>query len=228
MKHIYEPTQSSRNTPKTAFTLLLCALCLGTLVSHPLSGISQSLESLKQSEAYVAVKSDLEGSKKPQRDAKIAFLTPYESLFKHKKSPAYLLDWLGCRLSGWKTTTVSTSTNKEVAYAQTVFKDKKGTQVTLLVQVPKPELQLLAKNSVLMSFKRLRPPFVTVVAAHDIDIGGISANYARLDDGSCTLHVPIEKNGLAHFQTKKCTDSSAMIGIAKKLNFTRLNGKLAQ
>lgn len=228
MKPIDELTQFSRNTHKLKIPLVLSTICMGSLTFRSLPVCSQTLETLKQSEAYVAVQSDLENQKNSRRDAKRTFLTPYESLFTTKKSAAQLLDWLGCRLSDWKTSTVSTTTDKEVAYAKTTFKDRKGVQVHLLVQVPRPELQLLAKNSVLMSFKRLNPPFVTVIASHAVDIGGTSATYARLDDGSCTLHIPIEKNGLAHFQTKKCTDSSAMIAIAKRLTFARLNGKLAQ
>lgn len=213
---------------KKTTTWVGLVITFSLLASYPTNGLSQSLESVTKSEAYFAIQSDVDNSNKPRKGEKQKFATPYESLFENKNSPNKLLQWLGCRLPDWNASVVSSTLKTEVAWAQITFKNKKGVRVNLLVQVPRPELQLLAKNSVLMSFKRLQPPFVTVIASHTVNIAGISANYSRLDDGSCTLHVPINKNGLAHFQTKKCTDSSSMIALAKQLTFDRLNGKLEQ
>lgn len=208
--------------------LIIALISFGLSAYYPSNALSQPLESLTKSEEYWAIQSDQIGPHVNRRQKQGGFLTPYESLFVDKKGPANLLNWLGYRLASWKMMSTTASLNKEVAYAEVTYTDKMRIRIHLLVLVPKPELQLLAKNSVLMSFKRLQPPFVDVTAGHTIEIHGVKSNYSRLGDGSCTLQVPIEKNGLVQLQTNKCTDSAAMIAIAKSLTFNRLNGKLAQ
>lgn len=206
-------------------TLLSTAVLIGVAV-HPASADSlEVVTSSKEFRVLAAEQSDRKQYRPPKTGS---FYTPYEALFVNDRAPRELLKWLGVQIPGWKITTQQFRITEEVALASMSLANKQKITITVLAQVPKPELQLLATNNALLSLKRLRPPFIDVIASHPIEVQEAIGEYLRTADGSCRIQIKTTKNAFIELKTPKCANSKQMLQLAKKLNLKRFNGKLSQ
>lgn len=150
----------------------------------------------------------------------------FASIWDSNTSPGLLLTWLAVGFTGHHGTESRSGIFTEYAGASIMLRNKEGIQVRIDVQVPKPSYTTMARYKTLASFNRFRPPTLDVIAEQVIPIQGIDANYYRTRKGECSLLFNVEKMGIVNLSTKRCADSRVMMGIAKSLDFARLNQKL--
>ena len=214
-----------RGAVKLIITLLSTTVLIG-IAAHAASADSlEVVTSSKEFRVLAAEQSDRKQYRPPKTGS---FYTPYEALFVSERAPRELLNWLGVQIPGWKITNQQFRITGEVALASVSLTNKQKTIINVLAQVPKPELQILATNNALLSFKRLRPPFIKVIASHPIDVQDTVAEYLRTADGSCRIQIKTTKNAFIELKTPRCANSKQMLQFAKKLNLKRFNGKLSQ
>jgi hypothetical protein len=209
----------------SVFIGLLIAICVAI---HPQTATSQSLSELKKSELWSEFNSNDGQSNIRQsgRGKKREIISNYDSLWETKAGPKLLLEWLGGRISNFTYERTQSSVKGESATSSTSLKDRDGTRVYLTVVIPMPTYRDMAKLRTLPSINRFRPPALDVVAQQKIKIRGIDSDYFRIRDGSCSVLIPIEQQGVINLFVEKCTDSHAMLDLANALDIERLNLKL--
>ncbi len=152
--------------------------------------------------------------------------THYDSLWVAPKPGLLLLEWIGPKLPDFKLDQVSAAKRDEYAYVQAILKTKERVTVELTIQVPKPQYITMAEYGTLVSFNRFKPPLLDVVADQTVPIQDREAQYYRARDGSCSLLLRLEKQGILNLRTEKCMNAPVMMKAARSLNLTRLNQKL--
>jgi hypothetical protein len=186
---------------------------------------AQTLDEVMESEAMRKIQQSKSHTIGEQKEAKAA-RTHYESLWIVSKPGTLLLEWIGSKLEGFKLDQVSPAKRDEYAHVLAIFKTKEDVRIELTIQVPKPQYLTMAEYGTLVSFNRFKPPLLDVVADQTVPIQDRQAKYYRARDGSCSLLIKIEKQGIVNLRTKKCADSPIMMKAAKSLNLTRLDQKL--
>jgi hypothetical protein len=216
-----------RHTGTVQMTLTLIASVTASFT--PLPSAAQTLKEVMESAPYRKVASDAEAVtrakiRKSAREPNVT--TNYQLLWRNLKPGSILLDWLGVRNASGKISQASLGMHTEFANGSVNISDREGVRVEITVQVPKPEFVTMAEYKTLSSFNRFRPPALDVVADQVVPFEGIEATYYRHQNGACSLLFNVAKQGIVNLYTRRCSDSSVMMKIAKSLNFERLNSKL--
>jgi hypothetical protein len=220
---------TERMLARRSFLITISALCSYTAVCAafaPLEACSQTLKDVLESDAMHTVQRQAQ-KPAPKQDERSAPRTHYDSLWTQAKPGPLLLQWIGAKIPGFKVGGVSSSNRDEYAFVHTILTDRARVAVQLIIQVPKPQYITMAEYRTLVSFNRFRPPLLDVIADQTLPFNDLQAQYYRARDGACSLLFEIEKHSIVNLRVEKCSDSPIMMEVAKALNFTRLNQKLA-
>ena len=214
---------------KTAsFSSPLAVFLLLFLFAQPRSANCQSLEELKQSEAYRKLGFDgttrQSVTRKDQHTTEV--LTNYASLWDNRRGAKLLLQWSDARIPKYQLAVLLVESRHDCAHASATLKNREKIAVTLVIQVPKPMYKDMADQQTLESFNRFRPPTLDVVGSQKVELHGVQADYFRHRDGACSLLIPIARQGIINLSVSSCTQSEVMFEAAKLLNVSRLNTKL--
>lgn len=219
----------TRTRHKTLLVFTIAALLLTAFGTPPYQSTAQSFDEIVRSDAYNQVLKDSASSKNsnshsPKKGGRP--LTNYDLLWNSQKPGYLLLDWIGTKSTGLRTDQFTSQDRDEYVRASATFRDRERVTVELTIQVPRPEFITMAEYGTLIDFNKLRPPLLDVVADQVVPIQGLDANYYRHKDGACSLLFSIDKQSLVNLYTKRCSDSSVMMQVAKALSFSRLIQKL--
>jgi len=203
--------------------LLVISISLPSFVAN-----GQSLEELKSTEAYQRLLADdTQGSTGPgASQSSGAVLNNYNSIWQSPSGARLLAQWIDAKIPNHRVEIADSSLRGDCASVELLVQNRQAVRINITIQVPKPQYKEMAKLKTLASFNRFRPPSLPAEGSQKVAIQSIQADFYRVQDGSCSLLIPLEQQGVVNLKVSRCTDSVAMFEAAKVLNLSRLNQKL--
>lgn len=138
-----------------------------------------------------------------------------------------LLNWLDTKLSYYRTEHSRSSRNRDHVWAQTILMNEKKTQIIITVLVPHPTTEPLVTTNVFSPFRKYRPPTLEVLSEKTYDLKGAKGVLYEAKSDRCSMVVDVAEHSLVNIEVEHCKDSIALVDVAQRLNFERLNRKLS-
>jgi hypothetical protein len=149
----------------------------------------------------------------------------YAMVWETHDSGSVLLNWLGTRLSYYRTERTRSGRNRDHVWAEISLTNEKKVMIVITVLVPHPSTEPLVATNVFSIFRKYRPPTLEVVGEKTYELKGAKGVLYESKLGRCTMVVDAAAYSLVNIEVEHCKDSAALVDVAQLLDFERLNRK---
>lgn len=151
----------------------------------------------------------------------------FTALWEAHDGARVLLNWIGTRLSYYKTIGMSSGRNRDHVWARSELTNDKRVVVKITVLVPHPSVRPLVETNVFNIFRKFRPPALEVASEKNYEFKGAKGTLYEATSGRCSIVVDVAEYSLVNIETEKCKDAAVIVDVAQSLDFERLNKKLS-
>jgi hypothetical protein len=150
----------------------------------------------------------------------------FASLWLTKKSPELLLSWLSVNIPKHSTGKHVARRGKEFAIAQTAISNTSHAHVEITILVPHPTYRTMVEFKSLTEFTKYEPPALPVAYQEEIPLVGAVGTLYQTSRNRCSMLIKVAQLGLVNLAIRDCRDKALLLGVAKSLDFPRLDRKL--